>query len=65
MVAMSIIGWIRLALAVWQAIAPETRNTADDKISKELLAALDAYEAAHGSEVTYAQLDKLRFVPRW
>ncbi len=61
----SIITWVRFALGIWQAIAPQTKSTADDKIAAELLAALDGYQKVHGSEVTYAQLEDLRFTPRW
>ncbi len=62
---MNIIMWIRFALGIWQMIAPQTRTTADDKIIAELQASLDAYEKVHATEVTYVQLDQLRFTPRW
>ena len=62
---MTIIQWIRLAIITWSAIAGKTPSTADDKISAELLAALDEYEKVHGTEVTKVQVDALRTVPKW
>jgi hypothetical protein len=62
---MTIIGWIRIALITWQAIAGRTKTTADEKIAAELQAALDEYEKTAGSEVTKVQLESLRTTPQW
>lgn len=61
----SIIGWIRLALMGWSAIAGRTHNSADDKIAAEIGAALDEYEKVHGTAVTQVQLESLRTRKMW
>lgn len=62
---MTILMWLRLALAFWEMIAEKSRNTWDEKIASELRAALDRYEQEHGKELTHAQFEQFRYVPKW
>lgn len=62
---MTIIGWIRLALMGWSAVAGMTRTTADEKIAAELQAMLDEYEKVHGTDVTRVDLETLRTRKLW
>ncbi len=63
---MTIISWIRWALAIYTSfVAPNTRTTADEKIARELEAALAEWEKVHGTAVTVVQIDSFEFKPRW
>ncbi len=62
---MNILALIETVLALLQIAASATKNTADDNIVAEIEAAVAALERVLGSEVTRAQLEGMRFEPKW
>ena len=62
---MSILMWLRLGLAFWEMIAEKTKSTGDEKVASEIRSALDRLEQEHGKELTHAQFEQFRYVPKW
>jgi hypothetical protein len=51
---------LEFGLRIFEGIARETKYTGDDKLAKELLAALEAFRKVRGTPVTRAQVQSLK-----
>lgn len=56
---------INLVLGLLSLVAEHTKYTGDDKLAREIQAAVKILEAVAGTPVTKAQLESLRVTKQW